>query len=120
VSGGEVFVEVLNGGRAGDGQRVLAAVQLASEDDLLRVASYFSAIGSITAEGLTVGTSGDGARMPWRQDDPGVVGDLPHGGVEADCDVVVHGHGGDVGDRLSRAELLGADVGEAETDLYST
>src|SRR3954469_25878808 len=58
--------------------------------------------------------SGDGARVPGGEDDAGVLGDLPHGGAEANGDVVVDGDGGDVGDRHGGAELLGTDVGEAD------
>ncbi len=48
VSGGEVCLEVLDTGGTGDRKSVIAAMQLPREGDL-RVASCFSAIGSITA-----------------------------------------------------------------------
>jgi hypothetical protein len=115
VSRREVLLEVLEAGRAGDRQRPLTAVQLPSQGDLLR--------GGVVLRGdriehgverLALLASGHGAGVPGREDDAGVLGDLPHGGASADGDVVVDRHGGDVGDRQGRAELLGADIGETD------
>src|SRR4051812_34579571 len=105
----------LGAGGARDGQRLLAAVQLPSESDLLR--SGVVLLGDRvdrSVERLALVSSGDGARVPGGEDDAGVLGDLPHGGAEADGDVVVDGDGGDVGDRHGGAELLGTHVGEAD------
>ena len=65
-------------------------------------------------ERLAFVAPGDGARVPRGEDDAGLLGDLPHRGAEADGDVVVDGHGGDVGDRHGGAQLVGADVGETD------
>ena len=45
---------------------------------------------------------------------PALLRDLPHRRTEADGDVVMDGDGGDLGDRQRRAQLLGADVGQAD------
>ncbi len=52
--------------------------------------------------------------MPRREDDAGLLRDPPYGGAEANGDVVVDGHGGDIGDRQGGAKLVGADVGETD------
>src|SRR4051812_38846983 len=52
--------------------------------------------------------------MPRREDDAGLLRDAPYSGAEANGDVVVDGHGGDLGDRHGGAELVSADVGETD------
>src|SRR3954453_20487441 len=115
MSGGEVLLEVPGAGGAGDRQRLLGAVQLPSESDLLR--GGVVPLGDRVDHGVerfALVSSGAGARGVGGEDDAGALGALPHGGADADGDVVVDGDGGDVGDRHGGGELFGTDVREAD------
>src|SRR3954452_13039569 len=90
-------------------------MQLPCERDLLcgRLVSLRDRIGD-RGERPALLTTRARSRMPGREDDAVLLGDLAYRSTEAHGDVVMDGDGGDLGDRRRGPQLLGADVGQTD------